>query len=129
MPLFMRTVALPRESRKERYRSHVGLMSRMDSRPMWSKFSGIRGPPIAAASKDKKGWEGFLDKVGLKLDKWEVEKQESSTEYGKRNISFICSWTLRLIIFSWGKKPSYTMKRLSSMKEVTKQLKNTQRRK
>lgn len=36
----------------------------------------IRGPPTTAASEDRRGGKGFLDEVGLELDKWNVEKQE-----------------------------------------------------
>lgn len=52
----------------------LGSMSRMDSRPMCSEDT--RGPPTTAASEDRRGGEGFLDEVGLELDKWNVEKQE-----------------------------------------------------
>lgn len=96
---------------------------------MWSKFSGIRRPPIAAASKDKKGWEGFLDEVGLKLDKWEVEKQESKHSIWEEKHYFYLLLDTEIDFFPGRKKPSYTMKRLSSLKEVTKKLKNTQRHK
>lgn len=76
----------------------------MDSRPMWSKFSGIRGPPIAAASKDKKGWEGFLDEIGLKLDKWEVEKQESKHSIWEEKHFFYLFLDIEIDFFSWEKK-------------------------
>lgn len=102
-------------------------MSRMDSRPMCSE--DIRGPPTTAASEDRRGGEGFLDEVGLELDKWHVEKQE-----GKH-----ATWEEKHGHWNWfflGEKTSYTMKGLSSLKEVTekterhtKKLKNWKRHK